>query len=99
MWRLLAEKEAKRGLLSARGEEIGMGYDVGLPESRLRVLRARFDARSPVLGGEDGFLREKRILEGGCKDLERVVEELLGIVGRRFVRRDRNGGRRRRMSL
>lgn len=103
------------GLLAARGQEMGgvlgmgmgMEYDgsdaVGLPETRLRVLRARFDKRSPLLGGEDGFVREKRILEGGCKDLERVVGELRGVV-RGLTLRDRKGegegeGRRRRRSF
>lgn len=60
----------------------GQGGDaIGLPATRLRVLKAKFDKRSPLLGGEDGFVREKRILETGCEDLERVIGELRGECG------------------
>ena len=64
--------------------------------ARIRVLRVRFDKRVPMLGGEGGFERERRILEEGCGDLEGVVGGLRRRGAVDFGKGEGGGGGRRR---
>ena len=57
-----------------------MSLDCRVPPGYLKYLSIRFAKKTPVVGGQEGQEREKRILSDGIRELERAIASLIGKI-------------------